>query len=230
MADEKTAARRERRITARRTQILDAAAKVFAEKGFARATTKEIAAAADVSEGTIYNYFDSKEDLLIGLMSRVAEMQLINSGFTFTDEQREQLETLQDTIDLEGALGHDAREFFVNLLHWRHSFVKQNRPMLHALLSEMLVNPELRVHYNQQLVVPFLSAFEQQLKARVERREIRPINVPLTVRFLFAVNLGMLGLLILGDPLLEKEWESQDLIQQLADFVLMGIGDQEVEK
>ena len=64
----------------------------------------------------------------------------------------------------------------------------------------------------------------------VEEGPMGAINVPLTVRFLFAVNLGMLGLLILGDPLLEKEWESEELIQQLADFVLTGIGAQEVEK
>ena len=94
MTDEKTAARRERRITARRAQILDAAAQVFAEKGFARATTKEIADAADVSEGTIYNYFGSKEDLVLAMMARVAEMQLMSSGFTFTDEQREQMRNL----------------------------------------------------------------------------------------------------------------------------------------
>ncbi len=52
---QRTAARRERRIAARKEQILDAAAQVFAAKGFHRATTKEIAEAADVSEGTIYN-------------------------------------------------------------------------------------------------------------------------------------------------------------------------------
>lgn len=44
-------------IEVRRTQILRGAAQVFSEKGFYQATTKETAQAADVSEGTIYNYF-----------------------------------------------------------------------------------------------------------------------------------------------------------------------------
>jgi AcrR family transcriptional regulator len=61
---EKRKPRRERRIAARKRQILQAAAQVFAEKGFNGATTREIADIADVAEGTIYNYFDSKEDLL----------------------------------------------------------------------------------------------------------------------------------------------------------------------
>ncbi|MDR7467193.1 MAG: TetR/AcrR family transcriptional regulator [Armatimonadota bacterium] len=50
---------------ARRTQILEAAAKVFARKGFEGATISEIARAAGLAEGSIYNYFRSKEDLLV---------------------------------------------------------------------------------------------------------------------------------------------------------------------
>ena len=61
--------RRERRAALRRSQILDAAEAVFTAKGYHGATTREIAEAADVSEGTLYNYFASKRDLFIGLMT-----------------------------------------------------------------------------------------------------------------------------------------------------------------
>lgn len=49
----------------RRRQIIDAAVRVFAHKGYATATIEDVARAARVAEGTIYNYFRSKEDLLI---------------------------------------------------------------------------------------------------------------------------------------------------------------------
>ncbi|MBN2839995.1 MAG: TetR/AcrR family transcriptional regulator [Coriobacteriia bacterium] len=48
---------------ATRQQLLDAAEGVFAERGYARATTKEIAKAAGVSEGTIYRHFADKQQL-----------------------------------------------------------------------------------------------------------------------------------------------------------------------
>ncbi len=51
----------------RRKQILDAATKVFAAKGFDRATIANIARAAHVAEGSIYNYFKNKSDLLISI-------------------------------------------------------------------------------------------------------------------------------------------------------------------
>ena len=49
-------------------QILDAALKVFSDKSFAEATTAEIAQEAGVAEGTIYNYFASKRELLIAVV------------------------------------------------------------------------------------------------------------------------------------------------------------------
>jgi AcrR family transcriptional regulator len=44
-------------------RILEAAARVFAEKGYARATTREMAAAADVNEVTLFRHFGNKQNL-----------------------------------------------------------------------------------------------------------------------------------------------------------------------
>jgi AcrR family transcriptional regulator len=56
----------------RRRQILGAALRVFARRGFAAATIEEVARTAGVAEGTIYNYFDGKEDLLIHIPRHLA--------------------------------------------------------------------------------------------------------------------------------------------------------------
>jgi hypothetical protein len=151
-------------------------------------------------------------------------MQLAGAGFTITDETRGQLQALGDSLVLRKAMEYDLREFFHNSFRWRQGFVAQHRPMLQALLAEMLVNPEFRVQYSRQLVDPFMSQFEQQVEKRIAAGEVRPVDASLAVRFLFAVNLGMLGLLIMGDSLLEEKWESEDLVQGLTDFVLQGIG------
>lgn len=59
----------------REAEILEAARKVFAEHGFADSTVDLIAAAAGVAKGTIYLYYDSKEELLWeALRSRMGEM------------------------------------------------------------------------------------------------------------------------------------------------------------
>jgi len=58
-------------VQARRAQILSAAADVFSEKGFRGATIKEIAETAHVSEGTLYNYFAGKGEILAAIGSEV---------------------------------------------------------------------------------------------------------------------------------------------------------------
>ena len=54
----------DRYMEERRQEILDAARRVFVEKGYDNATMNDIAAAADVSAGSIYRYFENKRDLI----------------------------------------------------------------------------------------------------------------------------------------------------------------------
>src|SRR3990170_6327440 len=55
----------------RRMQILEAAAKVFRQKGFHATRTEEICEAADLSAGTVFRYFSSKDDII----AAIAEME-----------------------------------------------------------------------------------------------------------------------------------------------------------
>src|SRR5919107_3191422 len=67
-------------VRARREQILEAATRVFAEKGFRRATTRDVARTAGVSEGTIYNYFKNKDALLMAILDRLNETERRGGG------------------------------------------------------------------------------------------------------------------------------------------------------
>lgn len=57
----------QKRTEARKEQILTAAEKVFAEKGFHQATVSEVAKEAGLSDATIYEYFSTKEELLFSI-------------------------------------------------------------------------------------------------------------------------------------------------------------------
>ena len=61
----------------RREQIMDAALRVFAQKGFARATNREIAREAGVTSGLIYHYFDSKDALLKAIIEQRSPLQMV---------------------------------------------------------------------------------------------------------------------------------------------------------
>ncbi len=63
----------------RRDQILEAALEVFADKGFDRATNKDIARAAGITPGLIYHYFKSKQDLLLVAIEKHSPLKVIRS-------------------------------------------------------------------------------------------------------------------------------------------------------
>lgn len=70
----------------RRQQILEAALDVFAEEGFEGATTKEIAARADVTQGLIYFYFPSKEELFLAAYEHQAKLAFAHLHFPTAEE------------------------------------------------------------------------------------------------------------------------------------------------
>lgn len=65
-----TAERREREKIRRKNEIIDAAEHVFFSKGLEQATMDEVALAAELSKGTLYLYFKSKEELYLAINER----------------------------------------------------------------------------------------------------------------------------------------------------------------
>jgi AcrR family transcriptional regulator len=70
----------ERRRELTRTALMDAAAEVFARRGFSGASLEEIAETAGFSRGAIYKNFESKEELFLAVLDRRIEDQL--KGFS----------------------------------------------------------------------------------------------------------------------------------------------------
>src|SRR5215210_8358852 len=150
-------------VSARREQILEAATRVFAGKGFRRATTKEVAREAGVSEGTIYNYFDDKDALLVAILD----------GLNETERRAE---------DFEEGMVTDFRGFLQEYLRRRMSLIWENREVFRVVLSEMLVNAELRELYLRRVVEPTMSIAEENFRSRMERGEVRRTDAPLATR------------------------------------------------
>jgi len=204
LMEKKKSTRRERRIAARKQQILEAAIKVFAEKGFYLATTKEIAEIADVSEGTIYNYFDTKEDLLLGLISHFAALG-------------------ERQVLFDAALQTDFRDFLLEFSKQRQALIGRY-DVLSALLSVLGSNAEVRERYNREIVQPAMTMYEKHLQARIELGQLEPIDpLPLVMRLLVASSLGCWLLLILGDPVLSAALQNP---AELAEIGIRALYDQ----
>ncbi len=65
--------RKEREKLFKRYEILNSAVKLFAKKGYDGTKLEDIAEAAEFGKGTIYNYFETKEDIYLEIIDRVTE-------------------------------------------------------------------------------------------------------------------------------------------------------------
>lgn len=104
-------------------KLLDAATDLFESRGYFSTTVEQITEQAGVSKGLVYNYYASKEELLVGLIeSATTRMESVAESLTPS-------ETIEDSLS----------KFVDNYL----SFLQSERRFLKLQLSLMLM-PELR--------------------------------------------------------------------------------------
>jgi AcrR family transcriptional regulator len=92
--------RRQRAKVACRTRIIHAGIRLFGERGLDAVTVDDIAAAADVGKGTIYNYFRTKEDIVVAFMADIE--RTVNAALRDLDAATRPLaETLVEFMRLQ---------------------------------------------------------------------------------------------------------------------------------
>jgi AcrR family transcriptional regulator len=193
----------EQLIAARRSQILEAAAKVFSVKGFHRATIRDVAQAAGIADGTIYNYFANKDALLLGI-----------------------LDQLNQTPEREG---HFAQAATMDIGEWTHQYIKrryaaigpEGRRLFQVVLAEALANQDLREMYSRQVVQPTYALAEDFFRQWVAEGSVRPVDPALAVRVVSALFLGVLMLQLIGDPVLDARQD--ELPDMMAEIILHGL-------
>jgi TetR/AcrR family fatty acid metabolism transcriptional regulator len=193
------------RVDARRSQILDAATEVFADKGFHAATIRAIAQQAGLADGTIYLYFENKSDLLLGILNRLNE-----------SERR------VDDLSRSLAPGIDIRGFFAAYVRHRLTVLDQNLRAFQAVLPDLLRSAELRERYRREVLAPSFKLAEPILEQWMAAGSVRRVNVKLALRAVPGLVLGMLVLRMLGDSAIERQWE--ELPEFITELLFDGLG------
>jgi len=91
-----------------RKDLLKQCFNLFAERGYASLTTRQIAQALGVSTGTLYYYFPSKEDLFMQLIEELTEQDLLRAA-----AEIEGLSTLKERILALGAFLEANEDYFI---------------------------------------------------------------------------------------------------------------------
>ena len=158
--DRRTRAAREEGRDARE-ELLEAAAQVFAEKGFQAASVDEIAGRAGFSKGALYWHFKSKDDLFFALLEERVDGPLRTAVARF------------ESAPAEEDMSPQADEVLAWLVEQQRDLV-----LIQAEYWALAVrDPRLRARYVKRQA-EFRRAYASAIEARLEHRGEPPLDLP----------------------------------------------------
>jgi len=181
--------------------MLEAAARMFAEQGYARATTRALAAEAGVNEVTLFRHFGSKENLFAAVVEEYAAPGL--------------------TAALQPRLTGDYRQDLLTMGRQVLDLLLERRDAVRLMLCEAEHFPEVRevMAQNPRRLRQALAAY---LQRQVKQGRVRQLHVEAAAQafwgmlFAYSISLGLL------DEDVEPELEPGELVAQFVDIFVRG--------
>jgi len=188
----------------KRELIRAAAIQVFSEKGYHEARADEIAQAAGVAVGTIYNYFENKEDILFDIFA------------TEFAERRRFYEELR-------ASGLPVLEQIQRILEEHFSRLNKRRALLQVLLRERFEpGKELKTKLSE-LYREMVGYVEELVRQGIEEGWLRQCNPKIIAHAIFGTVES-----VIGCGMIYSEREAAGIFREapreLAEFIWKGIG------
>lgn len=200
----------DKEFTERQWQILNAAIKVFSQNGYGNSRTSEIAKEASVAEGTIFRYYKTKKDLLMGLI------------IPFATKFMKPL-VLESAIKImESSEDKPIDEVLKELMADRIELVKKNLPLIKTVLVEASYHPELLSVLKEQIISKALPVVEKFISGYVKKNELRNIDSSLILRSIVSIIGGYIFLSSVFPEYFAGEGDKKE-INKLTDILLNGI-------
>ena len=186
-----------------KTRILKAALSLFAEKGYAQTTIKDLAHKAKVGEGTIFRYFHSKEDIL---------REIATKGW---------IEILTDLLtELSEMKSYKA---IASMMRKRMLRFQENHDLLRVCFLEVQFHPELREIIQTDIIEKMTDVAEAFCLTAMDKGIYRQLN-PKIVAHVFLGMFAIAG--FANSTIIDTDASPQDLREMaevIADIFLNGV-------
>ncbi|WP_040948516.1 TetR/AcrR family transcriptional regulator [Gorillibacterium massiliense] len=200
--------RPEEAITEKQSMILRSAVEVFAEKGYAAASTNEIAKRAGVAEGTIFRHYKSKQELLFSIIGPM--MVKFVAPFAIKGFEKV-LDPPYGSFD----------QFLKSMVANRLEFCKKNRRVIRILLQEIPFQHELREQFFDHVARTILDKMTAIVRHFQEKGEILQAPPYTVLRFIAS---SLIGFLITHMLFFEYDGEGEkEEADRIINFILYGV-------
>jgi len=200
--------KRERRKQARPGELVQAGLRLFVEKGFAATRVEEVAALAGVSKGTLFLYFETKEDLL----KAVIRENIANLFPAWNEE----FKTFQGTSS--DMLRYAMREWWKRIGNTPASGIPK------LVMGEAQNFPEIANFYHTEVIQPGMALIRRILQRGIDSGEFRQLDLEQAVHMVYAPLIFLMmwknsmGLCNAGTPI-----DPERFIEMQVDVLLYGM-------
>ncbi|WP_017659173.1 TetR/AcrR family transcriptional regulator [Baaleninema simplex] len=192
-----------------RTRILASARRLFARQGFEGTTTRALARAAGVAEGTLFRHFDNKKAILV---------EVATQGW---------IELLTDLLTELSEMG--SYKAVSQVIQRRLLHLRKNADLMRVCFLEAQFHPELRERIQKDSIEKMTDVAEAFIQTAIDRGIYRPMNPRLVAK----VFLGMFAISGFSYETLMGENPSpqamKDMAEGLADIFLNGVLTRDIE-
>ncbi|NES25154.1 MAG: TetR/AcrR family transcriptional regulator [Symploca sp. SIO3E6] len=189
--------------TATKQRILQAAQRLFALRGYDGTTTRDLASAAGVAEGTIFRHFENKKAILI---------EVATQGW---------VEILTDLLTELSEMG--SYKAVAQVMRRRMLRMRENSDMMRVCFMEAQFHPELRDRIQTEIIIKMTDVAEAFFETAMERGIYRRGNPKIVAK----VFLGMFAVAGFSDNTIMEPGASpqqmQEMAEGIADIFLNGV-------
>ena len=183
-------------------RIIKAATKMFARKGFYKTRISEIAKEAKVADGTVYIYFENKDDILISL---------------FEEQMKAVMDNMVEQISEETDPVKKLEKFALTHLQ----LIEQNPNMAEIIQVEVRQSSKFMKEYKNEKFVQYLDLIAEIVREGQEKRIFKKEVIPgMAKRAFFGALDEMSRFWVLST---RKQYDIKTAAKQISEYFLNGI-------
>ena len=178
-----------------RSRILRSALKLFASKGYDGTTTRDLAAAAGVAEGTLFRHFVNKKAILV---------EVATAGW---------VEILTDLLTELSEMG--SYKAVAQVMRRRMLRMRENHDLMRVCFMEAQFHPDLRERIQSEVIAKMTDVAEAFFQTAMDRGIYRPMNPKIVAQ----VFLGMFAIAGFSENTIIEPGSSPQALQEMAEGI-----------
>lgn len=198
-------------LTKKQQRVLIASLELFSELGFENTKTNDIAKRANVSEGTVYSYFKTKEEILNAIISEFIDKIIPNIISEFSNEK-----FTNNYCNFS--------EFIYTIVKDRLIFIQENLLQLKIIFQRILIDERLVCKFENIIIDSILQPITPVLNYYKNNNVIIDLPNERIVRYLLSLTLSYMipQMIIKEDNRIDIEEITDEIVEFLTKALLKG--------